>query len=152
VLSDASGYNKSSIVFRNETLKQQEDVSVVAQSGFFSGSNSISLIPDKPQLVMYQKQDGFTDYNNGYLSEFRTGEPGITLRFEPYFFSTPQSIATNLEFDIKNNDNQLYGNQKPNEISLSRPDNGGRSDLEVSINTAVYSLQNILKRFSIIFN
>lgn len=152
VVSAASGYNKNSIVFRNETLKQREDISVVVQSGFFGGTNNISLVPTKPQLVMYQKQDGFTDYNNGYLSELRTGEPGIVLRFEPYFFSTPQDMSTNLEFDIKNNDNQLYGNQKPNEVSLSRPDNGGRSDIEVSINTAVYSLQNILKRFSIIFN
>jgi archaellin len=152
VALDASGYNKNSMVFRNETLKKQENISVIAQSGLFNGRNNISLTPTKPQIVLYQKIEGFIDYANGHLSALSTKAPGITLRFEPYFFSTPQNIDTNLTFDIKNNDNQLYGNQKQNEISLSRPDNGGQSNIEVSINTVVYSLQNALKQFIILFN
>ncbi len=152
VIQSASGYNKNSITFRNETLKQQELISVSAQSGFFGGNNTITLSPGNPQIVLYKKTEGFVDYNNGYLSTIATGDPGITLRFEPYFFSTPQGIDKNLVFDIKNNDNQLYGDQKQNEISLSRPDNGGQSAIQVGVNTIVYSLQNALRQFNIIFN
>ena len=152
VVQDASGYNKNSMIFRNETLKKQERVSVVAQSGLFNGRNSVTLVPTKPQIVLYQKTEGFIDYANGHLSSLSTKSPGVTLRFEPYFFSTPQNIDTNLTFDIKNNENQLYGNQTQNEISLSRPDNGGQSNIEVSVNTVVYSLQNAIKQFNILFN
>lgn len=147
-----SGYNKNSIVFRNETLKQQERISVIAESGLFSGSNSLTITPTKPQIVLYQKQEGFIDYNNGHLSAISTGAPGITLRFEPYFFSIPQSMERNLEFEIKNNENILYGEQRQNEISLSRPENGGQSSLEVTVGTIVYSLQNAVREFIILFN
>jgi hypothetical protein len=150
--SDSSGYNKNSIVFRNETLKQQERISVVAENGLFNGKNSLTLSPKEPQIVLYQKKEGFIDYNNGHLSEISSQGPGITLRFEPYFFSIPQSMARNLEFTIKNNDNRLYGEQRQNEISLSRPENGGQSAIEVGVATTVYSLQNALKQFNILFN
>lgn len=147
-----SGYNKSSITFRNETLKKQERVDVVAESGFFRGSNSVTIIPTSPQIVLYQKQEGFIDYNNGHLSSIATSAPGITLRFEPYFFSTPQGIDRNLTFEIKNNENQIYGDQKQNELSFSRPENGGQSSVEVGVNTIVYSLQNALREFIVLFN
>ncbi len=149
--SDLSGYNKDSIIFENDILKKEERISVEAQGGFFGGSNTLSLSPSKPQLVVYQKRDGFIDYNNGHLSSFATGEPGIILRFEPYFFSTPNSISNDLVFDIKNNNNSLYGYNKPNELSLSRPDNGGQSIISVGVSTTAYSLQNILKQFNILF-
>lgn len=148
---DSSGYNRDSIVFENDILKKDEHISVDTQGGFFGGSNTITISPSKPQLVMYQKKDGYIDYNNGFLSSFSTGEPGVVLRFEPYFFSTPNSIANDLIFDMKNNNNSLYGYNKPNELSLSRPDNGGLSAISVGVNTAVYSLQNILKQFNILF-
>ncbi len=147
-----SGYNKNSITFRNETLKQQERVSVVADSGLFRGTNSLIITPTKPQIVLYQKQEGFIDYNNGRLSSIATSAPGVTLRFEPYFFSTPQGIDRNLTFEIRNNDNQLYGDKVQNEISLSRPVNGGESTIQVGVGTIVYSLQNALRQFSILFN
>lgn len=152
VIQGASGYNKNSFVFRNETLKPQENISVVAENGLFSGKNSITLNPREPQIVLYQNKEGFIDYNNGHLSSISTQAPGITLRFEPYFFSTPQSMDRNLQFTIKNNSNELFGEQRQNEISLSRPENGGQSIIEVGVNTVVYSLQNALKQFSVLFN
>lgn len=147
-----SGYNKNSITFRNETLKQQERISVTAESGLFRGNNSLTITPTKPQIVLYQKQEGFIDYNNGRLSSIATSAPGITLRFEPYFFSTPGGMDKNLVFEIKNNENQIYGDQRQNEISFSRPENGGESSIEVGVGTIVYSLQNALRQFTILFN
>jgi hypothetical protein len=153
VVQSASGYNKNSFTFRNETLKRQERISVTSESGLYGGTSSITLVPTLPQLVLYKKEEGFIDYNKGYTSTMTTTDPGITLRFEPYFFSSQRnSLSTDLVFEIKNNDNIIYGNQKPNEISLSRPDNGGLVNIGVSVNTSVYSLQNVLKQFSIIFN
>lgn len=152
VVSSASGYNKSSMTFRNETLKQQERISVTATSGLFGGTSTVVITPAKPQLVAYKKQEGFIDYAIGYLSQIPTNATGLTVRFEPYFFSVQhQSIADDLVFTIKNNESVLSGDTRPNEISLSRPDNGGESGLEVSVNTSVYSLQNALKQFTILF-
>jgi hypothetical protein len=149
---DISGYNRNSVVFKNETLKQQESVSVTATNGLFSGTNSLNLIPNNPEIIMYQKQEGFTDYARGYKDSLSTTALGIVLRFEPYFFSIPKSIATNLSFSIKNEDVSIYGNPEPNEIDLSAPEIKGESGLDVSVNTIFYSLQNAARKFKILFN
>lgn len=148
----ASGYKKDSFTFRNETLKQQERVSVITSGGLYAGKNNITVTPTRPELVMYKKQEGFVDYANGYLTGIATREPGITLRFEPYFFSVQRDdINNDLVFDIKNNDNSILGDEKKNEVSLSSPDNGGQVEMSVAANTSVYSLQNALRQFTILF-
>jgi hypothetical protein len=149
---DISGYNRNSVVFKNETLKQQEDVSVNATNGLFSGTNSLSLVPSSPEIITYQKQEGFTDYSRGYREALSTSALGIVLRFEPYFFSIPKSIAANLSFSIKNEGTSIYGNPEPNEIDLSAPEIKGESNLDISINTIFYSLQNAARKFKILFN
>jgi hypothetical protein len=149
---DISGYNKSSIVFKNETLKQQEDISVNATNGLFSGTSSLSLVPDSPEIITYQKQEGFTDYSRGYREALSTAALGIVLRFEPYFFYIPKSISSNLSFSIKNEDTSIYGSPEPNEIDLSAPEIKGESNLDISINTIFYSLQNAASKFKILFN
>lgn len=148
-----SGYNKNALVFKNETLKGEERVSVSANGGLFSGSKSITLTPGKPKIVGYQKRDGFIDYANGFTNTFQTTDPGITFRFEPYFFSIPRGdLSKDLSFDIKNGGVTVFGDTKPNEISLSNPGNRQESTITVSINTVLYSLQNALQAFSISFN
>lgn len=152
VVPTASGYNKNSILFKNQTLNQEERVSVLSEGGFFNGSSNISINTKSPQVVLYQKKDGFIDYSNGYLSNFSTNDPGVIIRLEPYFFSVSKDINSDLVFDIKNNDNPISGGDKNNELSLSRPENTEQSSIDVQITTAIYSLQNILRRFTIMFN
>ncbi len=152
VVQDASGYNKNYMVFKNETLKSQESVSVLATSGAFSGADSIAIDPKGPALIGYQNKEGFIDYTNGYTSSFETAADGVTLRFEPYFFSVPGSIAKGLDFQIQNNGISLSDDNTPNEVSVSTPDTRGASLLDITIHTAAYSLQNIVTSFKILFN
>ena len=152
VIADASGYNRNSILFKNESLKSEESLSVIATSGAFSGGSRVVITPVAPRLITYQNKEGLVDYANGYTSSVETTNPGITLRFEPYFFSVPVSISKNLLFEIRNGDNTLYGDTPVNDISLSAPETKGESDLDITVHTALYSLQNIIARFKIIFN
>lgn len=148
-----SGYNKNALIFKNETLKNEERVSVTASGGLFSGSKNLSLLPGKPTILMYQKKEGFIDYARGYTDDFETADPGITLRFEPYFFSIPRGgISKDLSFDIENNGTSLYGEKEQNEISLSNPGSRQKSVLRVSVSTILYSLQNAVRSFSVSFN
>jgi hypothetical protein len=152
VVTDASGYNRNSMIFKNESLKSQEFIAVTATSGAFSGTSSAILTPVAPRLITYQNKEGLVDYANGYADTIRTTNSGITLRFEPYFFSVPTTVSKNLLFDIKNGDNTIYGDTPINDLSLSAPETRGESDLDITIHTVLYSLQNIVTRFKIIFN
>jgi hypothetical protein len=149
---NASGYNKNYMVFKNETLKSQESVSVSATSGSFSGGDSIVLIPKGPFLIGYQNKEGFVDYTNGYTSSFSTDAEAVTMRFEPYFFSVPGTIAKGLDFEIQNNGSAVSDSVTPNEVSLSAPETRGATVLDITIRTVAYSLQNIITSFKVLFN
>jgi hypothetical protein len=152
VVQDSSGYNKNYMVFKNETLKPEEAVSVAATSGSFTGEDSITIDPGGPALIAYQNKEGFIDYADGHTNSFETTSDGVTLRFEPYFFSVPGSIAKGLDFEIQNDGTSLSDDSTPNEVSISAPDTRGESILDITIHTAAYSLQNIVTTFKILFN
>jgi hypothetical protein len=148
-----SGYNKSSFVFQNSDLVPTDHIEVVAQSGSFSGTSSADIAPGDPTIRGYINTDGYIDYANGSDNRLDTNAAGVIAHFEPYFFSTPTSISHDLKVSYSDpNGVSLPAGDIPNELRLSRPDNGGRSQFSVAIQTVVYSIQNIVRQFSINFN
>ena len=148
----SSGYDKSSYLFQNNELQRTEEVRVSSSGGFFNGESVLKITPRTPSLVAYQKYEGFVDYANGATSSVNMSGPGAVLVFEPYYFSVPQNIATNLSIDMSVDGEGLGSLIPPNELRLTRPENGGISSLKVAITTAVYSLQNLNRTFNLIFN
>lgn len=152
VLGASSGFGKSSLLFRNSELEPTESISLIAGSGTFNGTASTTITPGEPSVVAYQKEEGFIDYANGSSSEVHTGQNGLVLRFEPYFFSIPVSIVRNLSFVIIENDTVVTNEGVQNELSLSAPETRGSAIFTVAINTVAYTLQQLSRSFTINFN
>lgn len=152
-LQDSSGYGKSSVLIQNGILYPTEDIAVTAKSSLFSGAGSVTIMPRNPNVIGYFNTDGYIDYANGSASSLGTSDNGAIVHFEPYFFSTPYSISHDLSFSYTDSSgNNIQTGDSQNELRLSRPDNGGQSQLSVAISTIVYSLQNLTRRFSVNFN
>lgn len=151
VVQSMSGYNRTFSVFKNETIQQQERVAVTASSGGFTGSASATLPSRNPAVIVYKNNAGFIDYANGFFAGLTTTLPGITLRFEPYFFSVPTSVSKDLTIEIANNTTSIVDYTNPTEVTLAAPDTKGESILDVTIRTALYSLQHATPRFKILF-
>jgi len=152
VLGSLSGYGKSSLSFKSDALNEIEKVSVSAQGGTFSGQATTTINPGNPSMVVYQKDEGFIDYANGSNTSLTTNQPGLILRIEPFFFSVPTTIARSLGFNITEGDIDITNSTTPNELYLSAPDNRGSSLFTIGISTLAFTLQNITRNFSILFN
>lgn len=148
-----SGYNKTSYLFQNSALISTEQIGVTEQSGGFSAQNSVAITPINPTVIGYFNTDGYIDYANGGTSSLSTTASGAIVHFEPYFFSTPYSIPHDLSFAYADSTgNTLDTGDPENELRLSRPDEGGQSQLSLMISTIEYSLQNLTQKFSVNFN
>jgi hypothetical protein len=152
VVEQSSGYGKSSMVFKNSEFNTQEHISVLAEGGQFSGTNSITINPVNPSLFVYQKKEGFIDYASGSGSLVSTNTSGVALRFEPFFFSRPRSSMSDLTFDFSINGNAVTGDPVPNELRLSRPDGGGVSTIKVSVQPVEYLVQHLERAITLAFN
>lgn len=152
-LQSASGNGKSSLLFRHDDLINSETIDVTETNGSFSGSNTVTVTPGKPIVAGYFNHDGFIDYSNGSVSSLSTQENGVLVHFEPYFISSPRSLARDVRFSYTDAvGSPLTPASIQNEIALSRPDSGGRSDFDTAVSTIVFSLQNIVRRFTVNFN
>lgn len=149
----ASGYGKSTLLFKHDELTPTETIDVTENNGGFSGAGSISVTPGKPIIAGYFNNDGYVDYANGSTGILSTTGTGALIHFEPYFISSPNSLARDLTFSYTDDSgNALNPSRIKNELGLSRPDNGGGSDFSTAVSTVVFTLQNITKRFTVNFN
>jgi hypothetical protein len=147
----ASGAGNTSIVIRNDPLVGEERIGLAITGGLFQGGGSVQITPRSPQIIAYQKKEGFIDYTRGSTGSIAINGPGATLWFEPYFFSIANSIVADLSFETKLADAIVVGDPQ-NELRLSRPENGGTFPLTVNVRTNVYTTQNSNRQFSIFFN
>jgi hypothetical protein len=152
-LPDNSGYDKSSLLFKNNELDPPEDIDVTAENGDFTAENSVTITPGNPAVVGYLNNNGYIDYANGSNTSLTTTGTGAVVHFEPYFFSAPSSIGKNLAFTYTDNSgNSIPAGAVKNELSISPPSSGSNIQLNVAISTIVYTLQNVTAPFSINFN
>lgn len=152
VLGASSGYGKSSLLFKNSELESTENIGVTATTGAFTGTASIAITPGGPSLVAYHKDEGYIDYANGTSNTVTTGQNGLVLRFEPYFFSTPLSLLNSLSFSISEGNTDVTNGSAPNELYLSAPEGRGAAIFTVAIDTIAYTLQQLTRPFTINFN
>lgn len=149
-LTNASGVGKSSIIFKNNELDTEDVITSTLTSTGYSAENTITITPRTPTLVGYERNNGFIDYSNGSLTGLSTTQGGIVLHLEPFYFSVPTTIKSGLKFTIDSADSPVPSDI-PNEVRLSRPENGGDSVLNITISPVVYALQNLKRVFTVSF-
>ncbi len=147
---ESSGYNRSSLVVTHSEFNRVEMAEVEAKGGVFGGTGMVRVTPRDPNLVTYQNKEGYIDYSNGFTSIIPLSQSGVVLHFEPYYFSTPRSIASDLSFDLKI-DGVLVETSRANEVGLSRPATTGQSKVDLSINPYSYSLQHLTQSLTLLF-
>jgi hypothetical protein len=150
-VQNSSGYNKSGFLFINNILNPTENISVVEESGGFSGNGTISITPGGPTVVGYLNTDGYIDYNNGSTQSLSTTAPGAIVHFEPYYFSAARGIQDLAIGFSDSSQNPLQSGDMRNEIRLSSPGSGGQSQFNIAIGTIKYSLQSLSRIFSVNF-
>lgn len=150
-LQKDSGYNKTSILFLNDILKNTESISVTASGGLFSGDDTVVIASKKPLVTLYQNIGGYIEYANGGSDTLSIKNKGSILHFEPYFFSTNQP-TNGLIFEYKEGDEDIVADERtPNQLAVTIPKDAPQSILSVFIKTKSYSLQNVEKIFTLYF-
>jgi hypothetical protein len=150
-LQSESGFGKSSVTFQQSALNGQEKVDVTIQSGTFSGASTLRIAPYTPKLITYENKDGFVDYARGFNTNINLTKPGFVLHFEPYYFSAPTMSINDLDIETFV-DGERVLTSRQNELALSRPQNGGQSTIRLAITTVAYTLQNLEKTITLLFN
>lgn len=150
-LQSDSGFGKSSLLVRSNALSPQEKIDVSMHTGTFIGNSTIRLGPTDPVLRMYTNKEGFIEYAQGYTDTVPFKNAGAVLHAEPYYFSSPNGISTDLLIDTTIDGVHISPPQQ-NEFGLSRPATAGQSNLRLAITTVVYGLQHLEKTFTLLFN
>lgn len=152
VVSQASTTSVSSIPIKNSILNPSEAVAVSVRGGVFAGEQRVRVTPTRPIALAYNQRDGFIDYANGFDADIAIVGEGAVIRFEPYFFSMPTGrIAGDLAIGMTIDEEPVASDASQNVLRLSRPTDGGTHSLNLSISTVAYSLQNLQKTFSLLF-
>lgn len=151
-LQASSGYGKSSVVVTPELTATNETVSVALTSGTFTGNGSVALTTSEPAIVAYPKNEGFVDYAHGMTSTITASGPGTTVRFEPYYFSTPTHVPNDLAWNLTVDNESVIGDPSINELRFSKPATAASAHIGVGVSTSAYTLQNLSKNFTLSFN
>lgn len=151
VVTNASGTNKKTFVFKNTPFESTEKIEVTAQSSTTKGESVVTILPREPFFVAYKKQSGFVDYATGSPEALTAKTNSLAVVFEPFFFSLPNDSLNDLVFSVKQNDEILYSDDAPNDFSFSN-NSSGESALTISITPRAYTLQNITKSFKLLWN
>jgi hypothetical protein len=152
VLGSQSGFGKQTVTITGPSLFQEIDikVEVVSFGGSLRAQNSLTLAPQEPEIVLYEK-----DSLRGVLWGVALGEEYVfsgdeaTLRAEPYFFSKEDAL-NNASFIWSLNGNPVSGAEEK-EITLRRPEESGRSRIDVEIINNNRFLQTAKERLFVTF-
>lgn len=149
-LPEASGLGKTSLTIQNTLFETQETIDVRGESPTFQGSATVTAPLQNPFAVIYKNKNGFVDYAKGSVGTVSiTGEDAI-LRFEPFFFSVNNGLENDLVFSFSSGEETFFGEGRENELRLTRPDSG-IGELDFSITTNQYSVQNISRTIRLLF-
>lgn len=146
-----SGTNKNSVTIKTDVLGGNESFGVIARSGGFNGSGSIVVPLRNPDVLLYQKSNGFIDYAKGSSKDVYITTPGVTLRAEPYNFSVTNSLENSLSVGFNLDDQSFIGTSHIQELSITKPDDAGDSTLGINITSLKERLQFIKRSFILHF-
>lgn len=100
---EKSGYGKNSFLFRNDILKETEEISVkaISRDGNSQVEKSIEISFIEPEIILYTVEQGFKKIiNNNLVLEPSTNTKLIA---EPYFFSVDRRSFNILQYNWRIN-------------------------------------------------
>ena len=142
----ASGYGKSSYLFKNSYMNDKETVEVIASSvaGNYVAKKSITIPIASPFVAFYEDRPlTGTKYESTIGNDFTMSTEETTIVAEPYFFSPAFINSPDLKLNWRAGGESVTGPAK-NRIVIR---NGGQSGT-VNINLSVESVSRLFQSLS----
>jgi hypothetical protein len=140
VVSDSSGYNKSSLVYAQDYLNPSEEISVMGQDSISSqtASGSVTVRVSKPEIILYTR-DAIRgiDWNHAITNSLDVTSAERTIIAIPYFFSPANPNSGQLNYTWSINDTEVSTPTTPNMLTLKSGLAKGTSSLKVRIENLV---------------
>ncbi len=146
-----SGVNKNSLLVKSDILKDKETFSVLANSGSFSAKAQTTIVPRTPDLLAYQRKNGFINYQKGYTNDISIEGEGTIIRVEPYNFSVAKSPESSLGINFNLGEETFSGIDNAQEVAISKPENGGTGSLKIDISSLFERFQLAKRTFTLRF-
>ena len=146
-----SGVNKNSITIKTDVLGGNERFSLQAGGGTFTGSGKTAVILRDPDMVLYQKSNGFIDYAHGSVGAMTINIPGVTLRIEPFNFSISKNLEQSLGINFILDGQSFTGVNQAQELPITRPESVGESEIIIEMASLRERLQAAKRTFTLRF-
>ena len=143
VLSDSSGFNKSSLLFQQSYLNDDENIEVVAQDNSTGATarGSISVPVFSPKILFYIRDPiNGVDWFHELGDQYEVGAAEKTVLAAPYFFSPPNPLSGQLKYTWTINGQDVPNPSVQNMLTLKSGETKGFSNLTLKI-------ENTLKLF-----
>jgi len=154
VLGSLSGTGRRSIVIDGPRLfeKTRIGVEISSLSGAYNARKEIVLTARDPEIIFYEKHptEGVR-YGIAVEPEMILSQEEITLRAEPYFFSTEDLALGRTNFKWSLNNERVQSISRVNEITLRREEASGLARLTLQIENTAKILQNAVANLLINF-
>jgi hypothetical protein len=148
---NASGFGKSSTVFKFNPIKNSETVRVLAEtvSGSSQAEETISLRPFPTDIVFYEASPLLgVLYDRAFVKGVTLVTKEITLVAEPYFFTGPVS-ALNLVWSIDGN--TVNPGVDKTRLTLRNPDKTGNATISLAVRHVEKTLQRLKRDIQIYY-
>jgi hypothetical protein len=129
----ASGLGRDTFSFSGDQLRVSERVDVIVELGGVAvGQASITIPATSPQIMFYARDPlrGVL-YEQALPTALSLGSPEITLRAEPYFFSS-ESVGNSLLYTWKLNGRETTGPDVSSGVLTLRQSGAGAGEASVS--------------------
>ncbi len=100
----ASGYGRQMFLFKNDYLKDTEQIGLTASdiAGSYNAKNKLTIIPTDPKIIFYEKRPSTgTQYQFAVGNGFSVENGERTLIAEPYFFSPRDKLTDTIKYSWK---------------------------------------------------
>jgi len=155
VLGSLSGTGKQSLVIDGPRLFENARITVLISSlsGTYNAQKEIIIRSVDPEIIFYEKHptEGIK-YEHALEQNFTLTQEEITVRAEPYFFSSEDLNSSRVEFTWKLNGNAIENISRVNEIVLRQEEGGGIAELSLAVENIAKILQEARKSIFIRFN
>lgn len=156
-IASASGVGKNSLSFTVDPSDKAVDVQVRVKTRDEQvvAEKSITISIKSPVIVLYEEEPltGLS-YNQAVGQVYNLAKPEVTMRAEPYYFSTSAVTKNNLNFTwLLNGKNIVSNPSDPRQITFVAPEEGGTGEnaIDVMAENSTNVLQTAKNRLLIKF-
>lgn len=132
---NASGFNKDSFIYKNETLNNNDEINVTASSvdGKYSAIKTITIPTFLPKILFYEKSptEGIL-YNYALADGYFMSEDEMTIIAEPYFLAY-NGNEYNFDYRWEINDKKIETPKEKRELTISPAGRGGYATIKLEM-------------------